>query len=262
LVDGGLLDAWSLPPSEVTLMQIKRVLGGLLALVLSVLIQKGTVIAHAKFLRAEPAPNTTVASVPQVVRVWFTLADINEELDAKRSTLSVWDAHGKQVDDGKGGVDLNDLTHKSMIVRLQSRQPGTYTVKWKAVSSPDLEATQGSFRFTVGSSKDERLPPLSIVTPKAGATVQSPVVVVFETPADLSMMTVGEHGMAMGPHLHVELDKRLTMPTFQQVTRLGPTRYQVTVGAAIPGKHTIRMYWGSKDHKPISPVQVVTALVQ
>jgi len=247
---------------EVTLMQGKRVLGGVLALVLSVLIQKGTVVAHAKFLRAEPAPNSTVSSAPQGVRVWFTLADANEELDAKRSTLSVLDAHGKQVDDRKGGVDLNDLTHKSMIVRVQSRQPGTYTVKWKAVSSPDQEVTQGSFRFTVGSSQVEPLPPLAIVTPKTGATVQSPVIVVFKTPADLSMMTVAEHGMAMGPHLHVELDGRVTMPTFKQVTRLNPTTYQVTVGPAKPGAHAIRVYWASKDHKPISPVQVVTALVR
>ena len=243
-------------------MLSKRVMGAMLALVLSVLIQNGTVIAHAKFLRAEPAPNSTVTSAPQVVRVWFTLADANEELDAKRSTLSVLDAHGKQVDDGKGGVDLNDLSHKSMLVRMQSRQPGTYTVKWKAVSSPDQEVTEGAFRFTVGSSQGERLPPLTIVTPKAGATVQSPVVVVLETPADLSMMTISEHGMAMGPHLQVELDGRLTMPTFQQVTRLNPTRYQVTVGSATRGSHTIRVYWAGKDHKPMSPVQVVTALVQ
>lgn len=243
-------------------MNGKRVLGVMLALVVSVLIQKGTVVAHAKFLRAEPAPNSTVSSAPQVVRVWFALADVNEELDAKRSILSVWDAHGKQVDDGKGGVDLNDLSHKSMVVRMQSRQPGTYTVKWKAVSSPDLEATQGSFRFAVGSSQGESLPPLAIVTPKAGTTVQSPVVVVFETPADLSMMTLGEHGMAMGPHLHVELDGHLTMPRLQQVTRLNTTTYQVTVGPAKPGSHTIRVYWAGKDHKPISAVQVVTARVQ
>jgi methionine-rich copper-binding protein CopC len=247
---------------EVTLMKGKRVLGVILALVVGVLIQKGTVVAHAKFLRAEPAPNSTVTSALQVVRVWFTLADANEELDAKGSTLSVLDAHGKQADDGKGGVDLNDLSHKSMIVRMQSRQPGTYTVKWKAVSSPDKEVTQGAFRFTVGSSQVEPLPPLAIVTPKIGATVKSPVIVVFETPADLAMMTVGEHGMVMGPHLHVELDGRVTMPTFQQVTRLSPTRYQVTVGPAKAGPHTIRVYWASKEHKAVSPVQVVTANVQ
>jgi len=128
-------------------------MGIMLVLILSMLIQTETVGAHAKFLRAVPAPDSTVTSAPEVVRVWFTLASANEELDAKRSTLRVLDAHGKQVDDGKGGVDLNDLNHKSMIVRVQSRQPGTYMVQWKAVSSPDQEVTQGSFRFTVSSSQ-------------------------------------------------------------------------------------------------------------
>jgi methionine-rich copper-binding protein CopC len=251
-------------------MHGKRIVGVMLALVLSVLIQKGTVVAHAKFLRAGPAANTTMTYAPEVIHVWFTFADATEELDAKRSTLSVWDSHGKQVDDGKGGVDLNDLSHKSMIVRLRVRQSGTYTVKWKAVSSPDQEVTQGSFRFTIASAQGE-LPPLAIVMPMTRATVQSPVVVVFETPADLSMMTVPEHGMLMRPeqgmpmrvHLHVELDRRITMPTLKQVTRLGPTRYQVTLGHAKPGSHTIRVYWAdAKEHKPMSPVQVVTVTVQ
>jgi hypothetical protein len=76
------------------------------------------------------------------------------------------------------------------------------------------------------------------------------------------MMTMGKHAMPMGPHLHVELDRRLTMPTFQQITRLSPTRYQMTVGSAAPGSHTIRVYWAGKEHKPIGPVQIVTVLVQ
>ncbi len=156
-------------------MHSQRIMGVMLVLVLSVLIQTGTVGAHAKFLRAEPAPDSTVTSAPEIVRVWFTLASANEELDAKRSTLSVLDAHGTRVDDGKGGVDLNDLSHKSMMVRVQARQPGAYTVNWKAVSSPDQEVTQGSFRFTVGSAQGERLPYLTIVTPKSGATVLSPL---------------------------------------------------------------------------------------
>lgn len=243
-------------------MHSQRIMGVMLVLVLSVLIQTGTVGAHAKFLRAEPAPDSTVTSAPEVVGVWFTLASANEELDAKRSTLTVLDAHGKRVDDGKGGVDLNDLSHKSMIVRVQARQPGAYTVKWKAVSSPDHEVTQGSFRFTVSSAQGERLPYLTIVTPRSGATVLSPVIVVFETPADLSMMTMGGHGMPTGPHLHMELDRRLVMPTLQQVTRLNRMAYEVTLGPATPGPHTIRVYWAGKDHKPISSVQVVTVLVQ
>src|SRR5713101_5729231 len=117
----------------------KQIMGAMMALVLSVLVHQGTVWAHAKFLRGDPAPGSTVKAAPQVVRVWFTLAAANEELDPKRSTLSVWDINGKQVDNGRGGLDLNDLDHKSLMARMKPLRPGKYTVRWKAVSTPDLE---------------------------------------------------------------------------------------------------------------------------
>ncbi len=136
----------------------KRVVGGMIALVMSVLVHQGLVWGHAKFLRADPAPGSTVKTAPQVIRVWFTLAAANEELDPKRSILSVWDTNGKRVDNGRGGVDLNDLDHKSMIARIRPLPPGMYTVRWKAVSTPDLEVTQGTFLFTVASPKSESVP--------------------------------------------------------------------------------------------------------
>ncbi|MBI4280200.1 MAG: copper resistance protein CopC [Armatimonadetes bacterium] len=102
--------------------------------------------AHARLVRAEPAPGSTVKSTPRVVRAWFS-----EELEAKRSAMGVWDARGRRVDDGKGGVDLNDLDRKSMMARLKPLGPGTYTVKWKAVSADDAYTAQGEFRFAVAS---------------------------------------------------------------------------------------------------------------
>ncbi len=104
----------------------------------------GRVWSHAKLLRAEPAPGSTVKTSPTVVRAWF-----NDELDTKRSGISVWDRRGRRVDDGKGGVDLGDLDRKSMTVKLKPLGPGSYTVKWKAVSADDAFVAQGSFRFTV-----------------------------------------------------------------------------------------------------------------
>jgi methionine-rich copper-binding protein CopC len=102
--------------------------------------------AHAKLQRADPKAGSTITTAPAVVRAWFS-----EEIDAKGSALSVWDAHGKRKDDGKGGLDLNDLDHKSMLVKLQPLGPGTYTVKWTAVSADDKNVAKGSFRFTVAS---------------------------------------------------------------------------------------------------------------
>lgn len=114
---------------------------GLVAL-MAVLIAVPSAGAHSKLVRAVPAAGATVKVPPKVVRAWFP-----EELDPRRSALSVWDAKGRRVDDGKGGVDLNDLDRASMVVRLRPIGPGTYTVKWRAVSADDQNVAQGSYTF-------------------------------------------------------------------------------------------------------------------
>lgn len=115
------------------------------ATLLGSVLPGGVVLAHAKLLRADPKPGSTVNARPQVVRVWF-----NDELDTKRSRISVWDSRGQRVDNGKGGVDLKDMDRKSMVVTLKSPAgPGTYRVMWKAVSLDDQFVARGSFRFTV-----------------------------------------------------------------------------------------------------------------
>jgi methionine-rich copper-binding protein CopC len=109
-----------------------------------VLAWTGAALGHAKLLRAEPAPGSTIKVAPRVVRATF-----NDELDPKRSTMTVTDARARRVDDGKGGVDLDDLDRKTMIAGLRATGPGTYTVRWKAVSADDQNVAQGTFRFTV-----------------------------------------------------------------------------------------------------------------
>ena len=100
--------------------------------------------AHAKLLRAEPRPGGAVRSAPRVVRAWF-----DDELDPRRSAMTVTDAKGTRVDDGKGGVDLDDLDRRSMLARLKPIGAGTYTVRWTATSADDGYVARGSFRFTV-----------------------------------------------------------------------------------------------------------------
>lgn len=126
-------------------MRLRAFLSGFFGvLILMGLVSAGTVWAHAKLLRAEPAPGSVVNAAPRVVRTWFT-----DELEPHRSAISVWDGHGRRADDGKGGVDLNDLDRKSMIAQLKPLSPGTYSVKWTAVSADDLNVATGTFRFTV-----------------------------------------------------------------------------------------------------------------
>lgn len=100
--------------------------------------------AHAKLIKAQPASGSTVKKAPALVRLWF-----DDELDPKHSTVGVFDRRARRVDDGKGGVDLDDMDRKSMIARLRPLPPGVYTVRWKAVSADDGFVAQGAFRFTV-----------------------------------------------------------------------------------------------------------------
>ncbi len=100
--------------------------------------------AHAKLVRADPAPKSVVTAAPKIVRLWF-----NEELASKGSTVAVVDGRGRRVDDGKGRLDLEDLDRKSMITGLKPVPRGTYTVRWVAVSADDRFVARGTYRFTV-----------------------------------------------------------------------------------------------------------------
>lgn len=107
-------------------------------------VATGPAFGHAKLLKADPRSGAQLAKPPQVVRLWFS-----EELDPKRSSIGVWDGHGRRVDDGKGGVDLNDLDRRSLVARLKPVRPGPYVVMWRAVSADDLNVVKGQVRFAV-----------------------------------------------------------------------------------------------------------------
>jgi len=108
-----------------------------------------------------------------------------------------------------------------------------------------------------------KLPPLKIISPANGATVSGLVAVIFETPADLSKMTMSMQMSEKEPHLHLDLDKRVMMPAMKQLTQVGKNRYRFSFGGAVPGRHTIRVYWAdAKQHKPMGMVRSVTITVK
>lgn len=103
------------------------------------------VYAHAGLVDSSPADGEILEQPPRQV-----IARFNQELDSQSSSLRVFDAGGKQVDQGDGGVDLNDIEHKSMVVSLLPDLPaGEYTVRWEAASMEDGDPTQGEFTFVV-----------------------------------------------------------------------------------------------------------------
>jgi methionine-rich copper-binding protein CopC len=123
-----------------TILSVTRlVLAAGLALALA-----GPGLGHANLVRSEPPADGVVKQSPQVIRALFS-----QELDPRGSTMNLRDRDGRLL--ASGGVDLEDLDRKTMIVRLKAPLgPGRYLVGWRALSAEDGDVTQGQFRFTIG----------------------------------------------------------------------------------------------------------------
>jgi copper resistance protein C len=95
--------------------------------------------AHAFLDHATPLVGSTVPAAPHEVALWFT-----QNLEPAFSSVEVTDAGGARVDQGKAAVSAN-----TMRIGLKSLSPGTYRVRWHALSV-DTHTTEGSFTFHVG----------------------------------------------------------------------------------------------------------------
>jgi copper resistance protein C len=94
--------------------------------------------AHASLSHASPSSGSALSAAPQEVTLTFT-----DTLEAAFSKLTVTDASGVEVSQGKGQVNGN-----VMRVRLKPLSAGTYKVNWRAVST-DTHRTEGNFTFSV-----------------------------------------------------------------------------------------------------------------
>jgi methionine-rich copper-binding protein CopC len=117
-----------------------RTLIGALSLLLLAL-GTGSAGAHAFLDHASPLVGSAVGSAPRDVSLWFT-----QELEPAFSSVQVTDANGARVDQGKAQISGN-----VMRVGLKHLSPGTYRVRWRALSV-DTHTTEGSFSFSVGGS--------------------------------------------------------------------------------------------------------------
>ena len=84
------------------------------------------------------------SAVRSGVRRARSCSPTRENLEAGFSSVEVTDANGARVDQGKTQISGN-----TMRVGLKSLPPGTYRVRWHALSV-DTHKTEGSFSFRVG----------------------------------------------------------------------------------------------------------------
>jgi len=82
-----------------------------------------------------------VRTAPHEVSLSFT-----QNLEPAFSSVQVTDASGARVDQSNPQISGN-----TMRVGLKPLGPGTYRVRWHALSV-DTHNTEGSFSFTVGGS--------------------------------------------------------------------------------------------------------------
>ncbi len=112
-------------------------LGATLAFVLA----STAAFAHAQLKKATPAVGSTVASASEI-RLEFS-----EGVEPRFSGVTLTAAGGASVPLGAAKVEAGNAS--VMIVPIaKPLSPGTYTVRWHAVSV-DTHHTQGDFQFTV-----------------------------------------------------------------------------------------------------------------
>jgi copper resistance protein C len=103
------------------------------------LIANGPVAhAHASLSHANPSGGSALSAAPQEVMLTFT-----DTLEAAFSRLTVTDANGVEVSQGKAQVSGN-----TMRIGLKPLDAGIYKVNWRAVST-DTHKTEGNFTFSV-----------------------------------------------------------------------------------------------------------------
>lgn len=112
-----------------------------LACLLALLLAPAAARAHAVLVKSSPARRAVVTTPPARVELTF-----NERLEPAYSTVSVWTADNRRVDDGAVVVGPEDA--RRLSVGLSPLAHGTYTVKFR-VLSVDGHVVEGTFPFDV-----------------------------------------------------------------------------------------------------------------
>jgi len=117
----------------------------LLGVFLCLVTPSAGVHAHAYLERADPEPGSTLAQVPQQLRLVF-----GEPMDPSFSRVQVLDGRGQQVDRGDSRVAPDNPN--AMTVSLREGLPdGLYTVGWRTLSTVDGHDANGAYQLVFGT---------------------------------------------------------------------------------------------------------------
>ncbi|MCC6209104.1 MAG: copper homeostasis periplasmic binding protein CopC [Gammaproteobacteria bacterium] len=97
--------------------------------------------AHTHLEKSDPADNSSLATAPQSVQLWFS-----EKVAAEWSKIVVTDSAGKRMDQQE--VISSEADPEHIQVDLNPLTSGTYKVDWNVISG-DGHRVKGSFSFSV-----------------------------------------------------------------------------------------------------------------
>ena len=98
-------------------------------------------LAHAALQGASPPPGATVQSAPDTLALLFS-----EAVEARFCRVDVVSQTGAAEVAGSWHADPADA--KRLLVPVTRLDPGTYTVRWQAMSV-DTHRSHGTYHFTV-----------------------------------------------------------------------------------------------------------------
>ncbi len=101
--------------------------------------------AHARLVKADPSPNSTLERAPERLTLWFG-APIQPAL----SEVKLTDASGAAIATGGATAPADDAT--TLTVELPHLAPGAYTVVWRSLAAANGLSVGGSFKFSVGEA--------------------------------------------------------------------------------------------------------------
>jgi len=115
-------------------------------------------MAHANYVKSNPASDARLAKSPSEVRISFS-----EPPDPGGSDIAVLDTTGARKDK----ADIANASDESNTIRVSvpTLPDGGYLVSWKARSAVDGHETQGAFAFVIGNGPLPAIPDVGPAAP-------------------------------------------------------------------------------------------------
>lgn len=113
----------------------------------------GTVSAHAKLIKANPAPSAVLGTAPTQVELTF-----DEPPEINFSEIQVLNSSKQRVDTGELQSVAGDPF--SLVAPLKPMGDGSYNVLWKVLSATDGHITRGVYSFGVGTTAGPVIAPV------------------------------------------------------------------------------------------------------